>query len=60
MKKSLYALLVITFSLIGANALASLLDFQVNKVVSETSDAIGDANSRGDGGGGRACTTISK
>lgn len=44
MKKSLSAILVILLSLIGANALASKIDFNVNKVIKETSDSTGDKN----------------
>lgn len=63
MKKSLYAVVVILLSAVGANALASLIDIQVQKVVQETNDKGGGANSRGNeggGGGGRFCSTLEK
>ena len=47
MKKSLYAIIVILLSAIGANALASMMDVQVQKVVSETNDKTGSDNEKG-------------
>jgi len=52
MKKSLSIVLVLILTAIGAEALASMLDMQVNKVVSETNDKGGTDNK-----GGRYCST---
>jgi len=54
-KKSLYAALVILLSVVGANALASILDLHVHKVATETSDKGGAANK-----GGKGCHTLEK
>lgn len=51
MKKSLYAIAVILFSAIGANALASKLDINVRKVSIETNDDGGSDNGRNRGVG---------
>ena len=56
MKKSLYAILVILLTFVGAHALASEFDVNVNKSVSSTSDSTSNDNE-----GGRSCgSTIGK
>lgn len=47
MKKSLYAIIVIVLSAIGANALASMLDVSVHRVTVETNDKTGNDNMNG-------------
>lgn len=56
MKKSLTAAVVIFFTLIGATALASMLDFNVKRNTKETSDKTGGSN----GTGGRNHVTSEK
>lgn len=51
MRKSLNAILVLCLSLIGANALASTVDFNVKKVSVETNDQGSNQNGNGDRGG---------
>lgn len=51
MKKSLYAILVIILSTMGASALASKLDMNVRKVSVESNDKGGTDNGRGKGTG---------
>lgn len=55
MKKSLCAILVIAFSLIGAKAFAAKLDIVVEKVAKETSDASSTGND-----GNRKCAKMSE
>ena len=52
MKKSLYAILVILLSTIGASALAEKLDKNVQRVVVESSNDSGNQNGNGSNGGG--------
>lgn len=47
MKKSLSVVLVLVLSLIGMNALAAKLDFNVKRNVSETNDKTGSQNGTG-------------
>ncbi len=51
-KKSLYAILVILLSIIGANAFAAKLDKNVQRVVVESNDNTGNDNH-----GSKACGT---
>ena len=60
MKKSLYAILVILLSFIGANTWASKFDNNVHSGIMLTSDTSANQNSTGEGGGGRNSHTISK
>jgi hypothetical protein len=46
MKKSLSVLLVLVLSLIGMNALAAKLDFNVKRNIAETSDKTSGDNER--------------
>ena len=46
MKRFLNAFLVIALSMIGANALAAQLDFNVQKVSGQTADKTGSSNGR--------------
>lgn len=50
MKKSLSAILVILFTLIGAKAMAAKVDRNVNRSTTETKDNAGDKN-----GGTKSC-----
>lgn len=53
MKKSLSIVLVLILTAIGAEALASALDIQINKIVSETNDiGAGSNGNTGDEGSG--------
>lgn len=52
MKKSLYAVIVVLLSLVGANALAAIMDFNVERVTVESIDGTGNTNGVGSGGGG--------
>lgn len=52
MKKSLYAILVIVLSTVGATSWADKLDHNVKKVTVETSDNTGNENF-----GGRQCAS---
>ncbi len=60
MKKSLYAILVILLSAIGANALASMLDVSVHKVTIETNDKGSGPNGSSDNTGTRNAVTREK
>lgn len=60
MKKSLYAVLVIVLSTLGANALAAKFDFNVERVSIETNDKTGNTNGTSDTGGGRNMVTREK
>ena len=51
MKKSLYAVIVILLSLIGAKTLASHIDQNIHRVSIETSDTNGTTNGSGDSSG---------
>lgn len=44
MKKSLYAIIVVILSALGASALAAKIDMNVEKVTIETSDKSGNDN----------------
>lgn len=55
MKKSLYALIVVILSTIGAHALAEKVDMNVQKHVARTMDKTGNDNA-----GGKGCATIEK
>ncbi len=50
MKKSLYAIVVVLLSAIGANALASMMDKTVEKISTETTDGKGTGNGSGKNG----------
>lgn len=52
MKKSLYAILVIVLSLLGANSWANMFDHNVQKSAIETTDNTGNENF-----GGRQCAS---
>lgn len=53
MKKSLYAIIVIILSSIGAHALASEFDINVKRASIETTDKTGNDNY-----GGKGCGTL--
>lgn len=50
MKKSLYAIIVVILSALGASALAAKIDMNVEKVTIETSDKSGNDNGAGSTG----------
>lgn len=60
MKKSLYALLVIFLSIMGANALAEKIDINVKRVAVETDDQGSSQNGNNGNGGGRNMVTREK
>lgn len=60
MKKSLYALLVIFLSVVGANAFAAKIDINVKRVAVETDDQSSNQNGNSGEGGGRNMITREK
>ena len=54
------AVLVILLSSMGLNALASIVDIEVKKVVTDTTDGSGGGNGSSNGGGGRNQVTREK
>lgn len=60
MKKSLYALLVIFLSIMGANDLAAKIDINVKRIAVETDDQGSNQNGNSGDGGGRNMVTREK